>query len=125
MAKKNKRNPLNKRYLREFKHDLGKYIVIFALMIITIGLCSGFKIADDSIMKAYNESFDKYNVEDGNLTLNKPLTDEEKKEIEKQKVTLYKQFYYEEKLDNETKVRIFEDRQQVNKICLMKASCIL
>ena len=120
MAKKNKRNPLNKRYLREFKHDLGKYIVIFALMIITIGLCSGFKIADDSIMKAYNESFDKYNVEDGNLTLNKPLTDEEKKEIEKQKVTLYKQFYYEEKLDNETKVRIFEDRQQVNKICLMK-----
>ena len=56
MAKKNKRNPLNKRYLREFKHDLGKYIVIFALMIITIGLCSGFKIADDSIIKEEYQS---------------------------------------------------------------------
>ena len=70
--KKNRQNPLRKRYLRELRGDFGKYLVIFILLVFTIGLISGFLVADGSMIIAYNESFAKFNMEDGNFR-----TDEE------------------------------------------------
>ena len=63
------RNPLNKRFLRELKGELAKYIVIFVFMTAVIGLISGFLIADGSMYDTYNKSFEKYNIEDGNFEL--------------------------------------------------------
>ena len=63
------RNPLWKRLPRELKSDFGKYIVIFLFMTLTIGFVSGFLVADDSMLAAYDESFEKYNIEHGNFTL--------------------------------------------------------
>ena len=57
------KNPLRKRIPRELKGELGKYLVVFLLMVLTIGFVSGFLVADGSMLKAYNESFDKYNIE--------------------------------------------------------------
>ena len=57
------KNPLNKRLPREFRKDFGKYLVIFLLLVITIGFVSGFLVADGSMIKAYNEGIDKYNTE--------------------------------------------------------------
>ena len=65
--KKNRQNPLRKRYLRELRGDFGKYLVIFILLVFTIGLISGFLVADGSMIIAYNESFEKYRIEDGNF----------------------------------------------------------
>ena len=53
------RNPLWKRLPRELKSDFGKYIVIFLFMTLTIGFVSGFLVADDSMLAAYDESFEK------------------------------------------------------------------
>ena len=61
------KNPLRKRIPRELKSEIGKYLVIFLLMLGTIGVVSGFLVADGSMIKAYNESFEKYNIEDGNF----------------------------------------------------------
>ena len=69
------KNPLNKRLLRELRSDVGKYIVIFILLVLSIGFVSGFLVAGDSMITAYNESFDKYNVEDGNFRTEDKLTD--------------------------------------------------
>ena len=49
------RNPLSKRLPREIKGDLGKYLVIFFLMILSIGFISGFLVADNSMLKAYQD----------------------------------------------------------------------
>ena len=57
------KNPLRKRLLRELKNDIGKYLVIFLFMTATIGFVSGFLVADESMLYAYDESFEKYNVE--------------------------------------------------------------
>ena len=62
------KNPLRKRLLRELKNDIGKYLVIFLFMTATIGFVSGFLVADESMLYAYDESFEKYNVENGNFT---------------------------------------------------------
>ena len=47
------KNPLSKRLLRELKDDFGKYAVIFLLLVFSIGLISGFLVADGSMIKAY------------------------------------------------------------------------
>ena len=63
------KNPLRKRFLRELKQDFGKYAVIFLFITLTIGFISGFLVADNSMTHAYDESFEKYNIEDGNFEL--------------------------------------------------------
>ena len=60
------KNPLRKRLPRELKGELGKYLVVFILMVLTIGMVSGFLVADGSMIVAYNDGFDKYNIENGN-----------------------------------------------------------
>ena len=114
------KNPLNKRLLRELRSDVGKYIVIFILLVLSIGFVSGFLVAGDSMITAYNESFDKYNVEDGNFRTEDKLTDTEKDWIEKENVTVYENFYVEKNFDNETKLRIFANREEIDKVCVME-----
>ena len=53
------RSPLNKRLFREHRGEFGKYLVIFILMTLTIGMVSGFLVADGSMIQAYEESFEK------------------------------------------------------------------
>ena len=63
------RNPLSRRIWREIKGESGKYVVIFVFMVALISVASGFFVADVSLKKAYDESFEKYNIEDGNFEL--------------------------------------------------------
>jgi len=61
------KNPMRKRIWREIKGETGKYIVIFVFMVALIGVASGFFVADVSLKDAYDNSFEKYNIEDGNF----------------------------------------------------------
>ena len=74
--KKKLRNPLWKRLPRELVGDIGKYLVIFLFMTATIGFVSGFLVADESMLEAYDESFEKYRIENGNFTLDSQATEE-------------------------------------------------
>ena len=65
------KSPLRKRLPRELKGEIGKYLVVLILMIATIGFVSGFLVADGSMIKAYNEGFEKYKIEDGNFRVKK------------------------------------------------------
>ncbi|WP_026495790.1 ABC transporter permease [Butyrivibrio sp. WCD3002] len=114
------RNPLNRRLLRELTGDIGKYIVIFVLMVLSIGFVSGFLVAGESMSTAYDESFEKYNIEDGNFRTEEKLTKSERKHIEKKGVTIYDNFYVEKSFDNNTKLRIFANREEIDKVCVME-----
>ena len=115
-----KKNPLNNRFLRDLRDDLGKYVVIALLMIFTIGFVSGFLVADGSMVKAYNESFTKYNVEDGNFRLQKKMNKAQWKSVEGLGLYLYELFYREFALDNGSTLRVFQNRDQVDLVCLME-----
>ncbi|MFR4319387.1 MAG: hypothetical protein ACLT2Z_08520 [Eubacterium sp.] len=122
------KNPLRKRLPRELKDDVGKYIVIFLFMTLTIGVISGFLVAGGSMKTAYDESFEKYNVEDGHFVLKNEADKNLIKEIEKEHVKLYKNFYMDidaKNNDNDKSdrtLRVFKNREKVNKICLMKGN---
>lgn len=114
------KSSLRKRIPRELKGEFGKYLVVFLLMVLTIGFVSGFLVADGSMLKAYDESFDKYNIENGNFRTAEKVYRSQWKDIEAAGVTLYENYYIEEDLDNGSTMRFFKNREKVNKVCLMK-----
>lgn len=116
------KSPLRKRIPRELREELGKYLVVLILMISTIGFVSGFLVADGSMIQAYNEGFEKYNIEDGNFRVKKKLTSSQEKNITAHNVTLYENFYIEQAVDNGSTMRFFKNRKDVNKVCLMKGT---
>lgn len=89
------RNPLWRRIPKELKGELGKYMVIFLFMVITTGMVSGFMVAGESMKKTYDNTFDKYNVEDGHFDLSDEASDDMKSNIEDEGVKLYDISYYE------------------------------
>ena len=126
------RNPLNKRFLRELKGELAKYIVIFVFMTAVIGLISGFLIADGSMYDTYNKSFEKYNIEDGNFELYSKAEEIVIDKLEKENVTIYENFYKEENVvrhnnikndeDSQSTLRFYVNREEVDKVDLMEGS---
>ena len=116
------KSPLRKRLPRELKSEIGKYLVVFILMVATIGFVSGFLVADGSMLTAYNESFEKYKIEDGNFRTAEQIYKTQREEIEDLGMKLYDNFYLEEPLDNASTMRIFKNREEINKVCLMEGS---
>ena len=114
------KNPLNKRLPREFRKDFGKYLVIFLLLVITIGFVSGFLVADGSMIKAYNEGIDKYNTENGHFRTSEKMNDAQIQSVEENGIRIYDNFYLEQNLTNGSTMRIFANREQVNLACLME-----
>ena len=124
------RNPLMKRIPRELKGELGKYAVIFLFMILVIGFVSGFLVSSGSMIAAYDESFDKYNVEWGHFVTKDEAGGGALDGIEEDAdVEIGEQFYVElhaDTGDNDdsgnggSTLRIYKLRDQVNVQCLMK-----
>lgn len=120
------KNPLRKRLPREFKSEFSKYLVIFLFMALTIGFVSGFLVAGGSMITAYDNSFEKYNIEDGHFVVNNELDEAAIKNIEADGVKLYENYYID--LDTDVNgdskdgctVRVFKNRTEVDKICIMK-----
>lgn len=114
------KNPLRKRLLRELKSEFGKYAVIFLLLAGTISFVSGFLVADGSMLKAYNDGFTKYNIEDGNFQTRKKMNKAQERSVQEFGITVYDNFYTERSLNNDTTLRVFENRSEVNTVCLME-----
>ncbi len=115
------RDPIAKRIPREIKSDIGKQLVIFLFFVLIISAASGYFIAGDSLINSYNESFEKYNVEDGNFELFEKADDAAVRDIEKDGgITLYENFYKQEDTKGfESKLRIFGERDEINRVCLL------
>lgn len=117
------KNPLNKRLFRELRTEFGKYAVIFLFMIMTIGLESGDLVASDSMIATCNERYAKYHVENGHFHLKQEMNEKAVQKIEKDDVTIYPDFYVQRSYTGTDKkektLRIYESRDEINKVCIM------
>lgn len=116
------KNPLIKRLPRELRSEAGKYIVIFVFMIIVIGFVSGFMVASGSLVKIYDESFKKYNIEDGNFELYAEADDTTLEAIENNgNIKVYENFYIERETEEvDSTLRIYKNREEIDKVCIME-----
>ena len=117
------KNPLRKRLFRELKQDFGKYMVVFTFIFATIAMVSGFLVSDISLKTAYDESFEKYNVEDGHFTLYMPAEEGFFDGMEKEyKVKVYENFYADFETGDGNTLRIYRLRSDVNRTDLWEGS---
>lgn len=116
------RDSLNKRTFRQLKEEFGKYFIIFLFFVLMIGGVSGFVVAGDSLIDSYDESFEKYNVEDGNLEFALEPEDSLLKDIEESNdITLYKNYYKDEETsDFDSTLRIYGERNEIDKLDLIE-----
>lgn len=115
-------NPLMRRIPRELKKDLGKYIALFVFMSLMIGLVSGFLVADGSMIKAYNDSFEKYAIENGHFNCDQKLTGRAIRNIEDEGVSIYELFYKDKQTvigGEDRTIRLFKPREKVNRADVM------
>ena len=114
------KNPMRKRLPRELRRDKGKYIVLFLFLSMMISLCSGFLVADLSMSKAYDESFQKYNIEDGHLELETKASDSLVEMLEEEDVTIYPLFFKDRTFQGKRTLRVFKNRAEVNLADIME-----
>ena len=115
------KNPLNKRLPRELATDWAKYAAIFIMMILLISICSGMRVSNESLKQAYYDSFEKYTLEDGHITFDKPLPEELRATFEeKGGMKLYSNSYFdEEEPGTGAVIRVYSQETEINKPCLL------
>lgn len=115
------KNPLRKRLPRELKGDLAKYAIIFIFVITAIGFVSGFLVADNSLIHAYDESFEKYNIEDGHFQLSaEPDKEFLTRLSDETGAELYPLWYKEAETSDGHTLRLYKERKQVDLVSLHK-----
>lgn len=114
------KNPLRKRVLRELVQDKGKYIALFLFLTIMIGFVSGFLVADGSMKTAYDNAFEKYNVEDGHFVLAMKANENLIEKLNEKDIKIYELFYKNKELDNGNVVRVYKNRQDINRASVLE-----
>lgn len=109
------RNPLNKRFPKEFKANAGRYLCILALLIITIVIGSGFGIVLDSTVATLDEVEVSHKLEDGHFESVDKISDDVYAKLAGEGINVYENFYV---TDNEfgesAKVFVFNEREEIN-----------
>ena len=71
---------------------------------------------------AFDNSFEKYNVEDGHFCLAAEIDDKTKENVENLGVKLYKNFYKNEEIKNGHTLRLYRNRDDFNKISVFEGN---
>ena len=142
--KKRTVNPLIKRIPKELIGDWKKYLIVFAFLVLTIGFVSGMYVANESMMKAADESVTKYEREDGHFEWSEKadsdlikdvesgeqvdmsaITGKEEEDASDVPVIIYENFFRNEKEDsnndgkNDGTVRVFAKTDNINLACVL------
>ena len=111
------RNPINKRLKRELAKEWKKYLVLFLLMTFMIGAVSGIFVANGSMLKAIDDSYSKYNIEDGHFELDKKATEGLLKAMP-DNIKIYELFNKDVTEGTGATVRLYKIRKDVNRVCV-------
>jgi len=112
-------SPLSKRLPREFKSNLGKWLGIIMLLVLTISQVAGYLMASSSMKLILNAVDEDYIVEDGRFTANFELKEKVISDVEALGVTLFKNYSYDVPLsvngsDASMTARVYKNRTQVD-----------
>ncbi|WP_234121309.1 ABC transporter permease [Clostridium hydrogenum] len=108
------RNPLNKRLIRDLKHNSGRYIAVAVIMIASIALLSGFLATADGIKEAFQSNRLDCKVEDGLFSSYFKVPKEVITKTEKLGVNIYENYYSNEPVLKSAKLRIYKSRKNID-----------
>ncbi len=111
---------LRKRVWRSLKSNAFRYLALGALIVLGMYLIVSLVGAADTVIAGVNEKAEENCLEDGEFQLFLPLTDVEIKEFTDRGIQLEQMFCLDFKLEDESVVRVFRNREQINRIDLDK-----
>ena len=97
-------NPLNRRVWKDLVSDWKRYLMIFLMLVVTIGFVSGMYVANNSMMTSLADNVEKLHQEDGHFEFSKKadsallafLESGEKADV----VSIFRERAYEEAEEN-------------------------
>lgn len=113
---------LRKRIWRDFKSNLPRYLALSLLIILAMYLVVSLVGAAETIIRGSENADSRQCVEDGDFSLFVPMKDEEMEDLEADGVTIEPQFYMDYEIDEDHTIRIFANRDEVNRIDLVKGT---
>lgn len=113
---------LRKRIWRDFKSNLPRYLALSLLIILAMYLVVSLVGAAETIIRGSENADSRQCVEDGDFSLFVPMKDEEMEDLEADGVTIEPQFYMDYEIDEDYTIRIFANRDEVNRIDLVKGT---
>jgi putative ABC transport system permease protein len=114
------RNPLRKRYLRDLKSNMGRYLSIFLMLMVTIALMSGFLSVSYGVQKAFRDNRKNSRLEDGSFTSYNEISADTISKIEQLRVSVYENYYVNEDIQEERVLRIYKNRENTNLVTAIK-----
>ena len=66
-------NPLNRRMWKDIVRDRKRYIMIFLMLVVTVGFVSGMYVANNSMLTTFEENKTLLKLEDGNFELSETI----------------------------------------------------
>lgn len=109
---------LNKRIKRDFIDNIGKYIGMIVLVMISSMLIVGFANSTDCVLETGKKAAIENNLEDGEFFVDNELSSITLKKISNMGITIEENFYVDYKIYENVTVRIFKERKNINKISL-------
>ncbi len=105
---------LRKRILRDFKENIVRYLALSAMIILCMYIIISLIGTADTIITGSDKAAERNHLEDGQFTLFVPLTEAEKGELGELGITLEEQFYLDYEVEDESTIRVFRNREEIN-----------
>ncbi len=109
---------LKKRVLRDLKSNWHRYLALSVLIIFSMYIVISLVGAAEIITKGSVMTDEEHKVQDGQFSVFIPLTEAEKTKLTNQGITLEEEFYLDFLLEDDSTLRLFKNREQVDVIAL-------
>lgn len=113
---------LGKRILRDLKENCVRYLALGVMIILCMYIIISLIGTADTIIIGSKKSAERNCLEDGQFSLAVPLSDAKKRELTGKGITLEEQFYLDYVMEDESTLRIFQNRKNINLVEIVEGS---
>lgn len=115
---------LRKRILRDLKENCFRYLALSAMIVLCMYVIISLIGTADTIIIGSEKAAEENCLEDGQFSVFVPLTEAETEALEAKGITLEEQFYLDYELEDASTVRVFKDREQINRVELVNGRAV-
>ena len=116
------RRVLRKRLPRDLKAGFGRYLALILVIAMGIYLVIGIVGSAETVLRGAEEKRSEFNTQDGCFTVFLPLNDDEREKLSEGGTEIQAEFYTDLAVDDKTKLRMFKNREKIDKVILDEGS---
>ena len=116
---------LNKRILRDLKHNIWRYLALFLLIVVGMYIVIAIVGAANTIITGTELKAEENKVEDGQFSVFIPLTEAQEQELCDAGISLERMFSVDLSQEDDSVIRVFANREEMNLIYVEEGKLLL